>query len=149
MVLNDSYSNYSIVESGVPQNSVLGLLIFLIYINDLERNIKSNIKFFADDTMLFSIVNDPAISANNVNNDLNILHQWAHQWKMEFNPDLTKQATEALDSCKKSGPNHLQLIFNGTSVAKVNVQKHLCLILDSRLTFEKHLNEKISPRRMF
>ena len=112
MVLNDSYSNYSIVESGVPQNSVLGLLIFLIYINDLERNIKSNIKFFADDTMLFSIVNDPAISANNVNNDLNILHQWAHQWKMEFNPDLTKQATEALDSCKKSGPNHLQLIFN-------------------------------------
>ena len=64
VVLNGHYSNYSVVESGVPQGSVLGPLLFLIYINDLERNIKSNIKFFADDTMLFSIVKDPAIAAS-------------------------------------------------------------------------------------
>ena len=70
MVLNGSYSSCSIVESGVPQGSVLGPLLFLIYINDLERNIRSNIKFFADDTMLFSMVNDPVISANNLNHDL-------------------------------------------------------------------------------
>ena len=62
MVLNGSYSSYSTVESGVPQGSVLGPLLYLVYINDLERNIKSNIKFFADDTMLFSIVKDPEIS---------------------------------------------------------------------------------------
>ena len=53
MVLNGSYSDYSSIESGVPQGSVLGPLLFLVYINDLERNIKSNIKFFPDDTMLF------------------------------------------------------------------------------------------------
>ena len=57
VVLNGSFSDYSIVESGVPQGSVLGPSMFLIYINDLERNIKSNIKFFADDAMLFSVVN--------------------------------------------------------------------------------------------
>ena len=78
LVLNGCCSNYSKVESGVPQDSVLGPLLFLIYINDLERNIKSNIKFFADDTMLFSIVTDPAISANDFNHDLDIIHQWAH-----------------------------------------------------------------------
>ena len=143
MVPNSSQSSYSIVESGVPQGSVLGPLLFLIYINDLERNIRSNIKFFADDTMLFSIVKDPVIPANNLNHDLNIIHQWAHQWKMEFNPDPTKQASEVLFSCKKSSPNHPQIIFNGTVVAKVNEQKHLGLILDSNLSFEKHLNEKI------
>ena len=60
---------------------------------------------------------------------------------MAFNPDPTKQATEVLSSCKKSSPN--QLIFNGTVVAKVNEQKHVGLILDSSLSFEKHLNEKI------
>ena len=143
VVLNGSCSSYSVVKYGVPQGSVLGPLLFLIYINDLERNIKSNIKFFADDTMLFSIVKDPTISANNLNHDLGIIQQWAYQWKMEFNPDHTKQATEVLFSCKKSSPNHPQLIFNGIAVAKVNYQKHLGLIIDSRLSFEKHLNEKI------
>ena len=53
VVLNGSYSSYSTVKSGVPQGSVLGPLLFLDYINHLKRNIKSNIKFFADDTMLF------------------------------------------------------------------------------------------------
>ena len=141
VVLNGFYSDYSIVESGVPQGSVLGPLLFLIYINDLEKNIRSNVKFFADDTMLFSIVKDPVISANTLNNDLDIIYQCAHQWKMEFNPDPTKQATEVLFSCKKVSPNHPQLIFN--DVVKVNEQKHLGLILQSGLSFEKHLNEKI------
>ena len=61
VVLNGFQADYSTIESGVPQGSVLGPLLFLIYINDLEKNIKSNITFFADDTMLFSIVKDPLI----------------------------------------------------------------------------------------
>ena len=131
VVLNGSYSSYSTVESGVPHGSVLGPLLFLIYINDLERNNKSNVKYFADDTMLLSIVKDPVISANDFNHDLNIIQLWAHQWKMEFNPDPTKQATEVFFSFKKANTNHSQLIFNGTTVAKVNEQKHLGLILNS------------------
>ena len=101
VVLNDSLSEYSVIESGVPQGSVLGPLLFLIYINDLERNIKFNIKFFADDTSLFSTVKSPVRSAEDLNHDLAVIHQWAHQWKMEFNPDPTKQASEDLFSCKK------------------------------------------------
>ena len=66
VVLNGSCSDYSSIESGVAQGSVLGPLLFLVYINDLERNIKSNVKFFADDTMLFSVVKDPKISANDL-----------------------------------------------------------------------------------
>ena len=58
VVLNGSYSG---IKSGVPQGSVLGPLLFPIYINDIERNIKSNVKFVADDTMLFSIVIDPEL----------------------------------------------------------------------------------------
>ena len=143
VVLNGSYSDFSSVESGVPQGSVLGPLLFLIYINDLERNIKSNVKFFADDTMLFSTVKNPELSANDLNHDLGVIHQWAHQWKLEFNPDPTKQATEVLFSCKTSNPNHPHIMFNGTVVAKVNEQKDLGLILDSNLSFKKHINEKI------
>ena len=61
VVLNGYQSDYSKIV-GVPQGSVLGPLLFLIHINDLERNIGSNIKLFADVTMLFSIIKDPAIS---------------------------------------------------------------------------------------
>ena len=80
VVINGSYSDYSNIESGVPQGSVLGPLLFLVYINDLERNIKSNIKFFADDTMLFSIVKNLQISANELNRDFDAIRMWAHQW---------------------------------------------------------------------
>ena len=120
----------------------LGPLLFLIYINDLERNINSNIIFFADDTMLFSIIKDPTLSAANLNHDLDLIYKWAYQWKLEFNPDPTKQATEVLFTCKKTSPNHPPLMFNGSVVAIANEQKHLGLILDHRLSFEKHLNEK-------
>ena len=138
MVINGFQADYSNIKSGVPQGSVLGPLLFLIYINDLERNIKSNVKFFADDTMLFSIVNDPILSASELNHDLNVINQWAYQWKMEFNPDPNKQATELLFSCKRNSPNHPSLFFNGTVVPKVTEQKHLGLILDSKLSFEAY-----------
>ena len=93
--------------------------------------------------MLFSIVNDPVISANELNQDLKVRNQWSYQWKMEFNPDPNKQATELLFSCKENSPNHPSLFFNGTEVSKVNERKHLGLILDSKLSFERHLNEEI------
>ena len=65
--------------------------------------------------MLFSIVKNPEMSANNdLNHDLDVICQWAHQWKLEFNAGPTKQATEVLFSCKKSSPNHPQIMFNGT-----------------------------------
>ena len=78
-----------------------------------------------------------------MNHDLDIIYQWAHQCKMEFNPDPTKQATEVLFSCKKVSPFHPQLIFNGIIVKNVSDQKHLGLILDSGLTFKKHIDEKV------
>ena len=141
VVLNGLHSDYSVIKSGVPQGSVLGPLLFLVYINYPERNIKSHVNFFADHTMLFSIINDPIVSANNLNHDLDIIYQWAHQWKTEFNPDFKKQASEVTFSCKKMKPNHPLLVFNGSAVAQVNEQKHLVLILESDLSFEKHLNE--------
>ena len=63
VLLNGCESHWAIVESGVPQGSVLGPLLFLIYINDLEKGIKSKIKFFADDTSLFSTVAGPNINS--------------------------------------------------------------------------------------
>ena len=51
-------------------------MLFLIYINDLEQNIKSNVTFFADDTMLYSIVEDPKLSTVELNHDLDVICKW-------------------------------------------------------------------------
>ena len=147
VVLNGFYSDYATIESGVPQGSVLGPLLFLVYINDLESNILSNVKFFADDTMLYSVVHDPNKSASDLNHDLEMINQWAYQWKMSFNPDPNKQATEILFSCKKKPVDHPPLIFNGTPVSRLNEHKHLGLILTSTLSFGKHIIEKVKKAK--
>ena len=98
-------------------------LLFLIYINDLENYIKSNVKFFADDTMLFSIVKDPTTSADELNHDLQTISEWAHQWKLEFNPDRSKQATKLLFPQPKYPTYHPPLLFNGNEASKVNEHK--------------------------
>ena len=145
--LNGQYSEYSLIESGVPQGSVLGPLLFLIYINDLEKGLKSKVKFYADDTMLYSIVHDPETSAADLNHDLELIRNWAHQWKMEFNPDPTKQATEVLFSCKKSKVNHPPIYFNGSQVTRIDEQKHLGIVLTPTLYFQKHLFQKIQKAK--
>ena len=98
-------SKWGEIRAGVPQGSVLGPLLFLIYINDLEDGIKSKVKFFADDTSLFSIVKDPKVSAENLQHDLDKITEWAYQWKMSFNPDPTKPAEEILFSQNNYTPS--------------------------------------------
>ena len=81
VVVNDSYSEWSKVISGVPQGSVLGPLLFNIFINDIGSEIKSNISVFADDTKLcrgITSLQDVAdLQAN-----LNALSNWATKWQM-------------------------------------------------------------------
>ena len=70
MVLNDQCSNWSLVLAGVPQGSILGPLLFIIYINDHPDGIESSVKLFADDTLLFSTIYDPNMLADQLDKDL-------------------------------------------------------------------------------
>ena len=100
VVLNGQVSTWTSINAGVPQGSILSPLLFLIYINDLSDNLSSNVKLFADDTSLFSVIHDINISAGELNEDLKKISEWAFQWKMIFNPDATKQAQEVIFSRK-------------------------------------------------
>ena len=144
VLLNGQSSDWLDINAGVPQGSVLGPLLFLIYINDLSDNLISVAKLFADDTSLFSTVHDINKSATDLNRDLNTIKNWAFQWRMSFNPDPNKQATEVVFSHKRKTVVHPALFFNQSPVAIEPLQKHLGLILDKRLNFKYHLNNKIS-----
>ena len=123
---------------------MLELLLFLVYINDLPNGIESTCKIFADDTLLFSKVKDETSSDTQLNNDLNKISKWSFQWKMLFNPDPSKQAIEICFSHRRENKNCPSLTFNGTKVQFTICQKHLGLILDSRLDFNEHIDYKIN-----
>ena len=78
------------VLAGVPQWSVLGPLFFLVYINDLCDILNYDVKLFADDTSLFSVVEIKGVSAEKLNRDLERIRLWAWQWKMGFNVEKTE-----------------------------------------------------------
>ena len=128
-----------IMDKGECRRSILGLLLFLIYMNDLTKGLQSNLKLFTDDTSLFSTVQDITTSTVNLNNDLTKISEWAVQWKMNFNPDPSKQAQELLFSRKTSSKPYPSLNFNDNPVHQVQLQKHLGLFLDPKLSFDEHI----------
>ena len=98
VVLNGQTSEWEKINAGVPQGSILGLLFSLIYINDLTDRIPFIVKLFADDTLLFSIVQNKNNSTSQLNNDLDKLSYLTYTWKMSFNPDPSKQVQEVIFS---------------------------------------------------
>ena len=124
MLLNGQTSEWLPVKADLPQGSILGPCFFLIYINGLSVHLLSTVKLFADDTSLFSVVNESNISANELNEDLQKISEWAYKWKMSFNPDLNKQAQEVIFSWKLNKPSHPKIFFNNAPVFCANWPKY-------------------------
>ena len=74
VVLNGQASTWTNTTAGVPQDSILGRIFLLIYINDLSEGLSTNAKLFAGDTSLFSVIHDSQTSANALNKDLEMIH---------------------------------------------------------------------------
>ena len=144
VLLNGQCSNWQPILAGVPQGSILGPLFFLIYINDLPDGLKSNVKLFADDTSLFSVVKNKEESASDLTNDLDMISKWAYNWKMSFNPDPGKPAQEVLFSRKNSNITHPIIHFNNVQVQRANQQRHLGIILDEKLNFKSHIDKVLT-----
>ena len=116
----------------------------MIYINDLPENLTLNPKLFADDTSLFSVINDKHLSTNELNQDLNRINNWAFQWKMSFNFGSSKQAQEVIFSRKLQKSTHPTLSFNKNAVTQSVTQKHLGVLFDTKLEFQGHLKSIIN-----
>ena len=136
-LLHGQTSEWRNVTSGVPQDSIWDHC-YLIYINDISGDVSSKAKLFADDTSLFSVTHDITTSANELNNNLKKISDWAFQWKMSFNLDPSKQAQEVIFSRKLKNVSHPTLVFNNANLSLCKSQKQLSILLDSKLTFEEH-----------
>ena len=86
---------YSLLVHGNIEHIVSSQLL------NLTEDLKCNVKLFADDTSLFTVVQDSDSAANDMTHDLELIRQFANDWRMSFNPDPQKQAVEQIFSIKK------------------------------------------------
>ena len=135
VVINGVSSNFGKIEAGVPQGSVLGPILFLVYINDITDNLKAGVSLFADDNMLYVISDNPAENYNILKADLELMENWAEQWLVSFSPKKTKDMSLSLRGSVIPDP----LSFGGQQIQSVSEQKHLGVTLQSNLMWKSHV----------
>ena len=134
VVLEKGTSNWAPVTSGIPQGSVLGPILFIIFINDLPQEIKSYIKIFADDTKIFRAIRSMS-DINNLQEDINKLVNWTIKWQLYFNNDKCKVIHYG-----PNNPNHKYLI-NNTELQIDSEEKDLGITFNNTLTFSNHIRQ--------
>ena len=120
VVLEGERSAEAPVTSGVPQGSVLGPLLFLLYINDLPQDIQSQVRLFADDTAVYLTVSSLE-DANTLKTDLDTLQEWERTWDMEFNPGKC----QVLHVTRSMQPLQSNYTLHGQVLESVDSAKYL------------------------
>ena len=108
--------------------------IFLIFINDITYNLSSNCLLYADDTLLFDIVDNLQLSGDKLNNDLDSIGDWAKRWLVTINPNKTKCGMTI--SSKRYKPQHPQLFYNNMLINEVSIHKHF---MSCNLSWRPHI----------
>ena len=138
--LNGQTSDSRPVTCGVPQGSILGPLLFLIYINDMNTAIKnSTVCHFADDTNLLYSQKNPKVLKKIMNKDLKTLYEWLCANRLSLNVGKTEFII--FRPPRKSLTDRIVLTLNKTKIYESSRIKYLGLILDPRLTWKEHINE--------
>ena len=133
VVLNGESSDELPVLSGVPQGSVLGPILFLLYINDLPENLQSQVRLFADDTAVYLAVQGPD-GSEKLQNDLNLLQEWEEKWDMEFNPSKC----QVLHITRSRRPIRYNYTMHGQTLDSVEKARYLGVDISSDLSFSHH-----------
>ncbi|ORD93263.1 RTJK, partial [Enterospora canceri] len=136
VVLNGVSSQWLNVKSGVPQGSVLGPILFLIYVNDIDDGISCKISKFADDTKIASKVTTTS-DREVLQSDLDRLTSWANKWQMKFNVDKCKVLHIGRNN------DHVQYSMNGKLLTAVNKEKDLGITISNDLKPSQHCSEVV------
>ena len=134
-MLRGNCSDWSPVISGVPQGTILGPVLFVIYINDISTNITSTVKTYADDIKIYGTINEPDKDMPALQLDLNRLSDWANMWHLRFNPEKYEvvRATHSRDGSRPS-------YSLGVELKSVESVKDLGVIINYNLSWGKHVS---------
>lgn len=135
--VNFNESDIGSINSGVPQGSVLGPVLYTVYTSDIPVNTDITIATYADDTAILAASEDPVEASYIVQRQLNAIQKWINMWNIKVNPEKSTQVTFTLR--KGDCPS---LTLNGAMIPKSNCVKYLGLRLDRRLTWKDHIKSK-------
>lgn len=136
VVVGGEHSKWVKVKSGVPQGTVLGPLLFLLYINDLPDNISSRVRLFADDCVLYLIITSDHDAAR-LQDDLNKLAAWEQKWQMKFN----LQKCFVLRITNSKSPIINQYTLGGTVLQETTSHSYLGVEISQDLKWDKHISK--------
>ncbi len=136
VIVNGEESQWQGVLSGVPQGSVIGPLLFIIFINDMPETCSSFIQMFADDAKVFAEVNCDMQNAH-LQQDLDSLQIWANNWQLVFNAKKCKVMHLG------KGNNKYDYYMGGETLEKVQNEKDLGVLVDDQLRFDTHIENQV------
>lgn len=135
VLLNGVHSSNLSVDSGVPQGTVLGPTLFLIFINDLPEHVNCNVRLFADDCLLYRKVNNKSDS-DLLQRDLSNLEKWENDWQMKFNPEKCY----TLHVSKKLKPTSFDYLLHNHTLESVKESKYLGVTISHDLDWGPHID---------
>ena len=138
----NSYSEREPVTSGIPQGSVLGPILFVIYINDLPDLLQSECYMFADYTKVYREIKSVDDNTK-LQEDMNELENWSNRWLLRFHPDKCNVLTAG----RRNAPKYEYKLCN-TKLKYTNKEKDIGVVVDDQLNFEEHMNEKRSIKQI-
>ncbi|MFZ2540040.1 MAG: reverse transcriptase domain-containing protein, partial [Oscillospiraceae bacterium] len=148
---NNSNSEFLLILNGVPQGSILGPLLFLVYFNDIVDDISCIISLFADDVSLLNIMETWEDVQLGLNEDLTRLEKWSNKWFLTFSP--IKTVYMMYSNIPKSISNlKLHLLLYNQEICRVQEHRHLGLILYESLNWSNHVDglcKKVSKKLGF
>jgi len=141
VVIDGKFSQWVSVQSGVPQGSILGPLLFVLFINDIVESTSpgTNIRLYADDMKIWRRIISRSDQVS-LQNDINNLHSWSVINKIKFHPSKCKHISSTL----KREPLNTTYFLNDTCIEKSDCEKDLGVFINNKLTFTKHHQATIS-----
>ena len=140
VAVNGAKSDYSKISCGVPQGSILGPLLFSIYINDMHKSVnKSTVFHFADDTNLLFSHKNPKELKKTMNKELKLLFEWLCANRLSLNVGKTEFII--FWPPKMNLNDRIVLTLNKSKIYESRKIKYLGLIIDDRLSWKFHINE--------
>lgn len=137
--IEDTNSDISYINAGVPQGSKLSPILFNLYISDFPTTMNTEIALYADDSVIYSSSDDVDKVIDNIQTHLDAVQKWAQSWKLALNPSKSSAVLFTLRRPKY----YNTLKFNGQNIAWYHNIKYLGVLLDKKLTWNPHITSKL------